>query len=289
MSVADENVLRARGLYESCVLCPRLCRVDRAAGETGYCGMTARPVVASAGPHFGEEAPLVGRGGSGTIFLAGCNLLCIFCQNADISHGRSGETTDPGGLARVMRRLEARGCENVNFVTPTHFMPDVLEALAVARNEGFGAPVVYNTGGYERVECLRLLEGAVDVYMPDLKFLDAEFARRVSDAPDYPEFAAAAVLEMHRQVGDLEISDGVATRGLLVRHLVMPGCVHDSRAVIDFLADCVSPKTYVNVMAQYRPLFRAAEVPEIDRYPEPAEIREAKRYALERGLRLDEQ
>jgi len=277
-----------QALLQSCSLCPRDCGVDRLAGETGYCRVGAEAVVASHGPHFGEESPLVGHGGSGTIFFSGCQLRCIFCQNSDISHQVAGVPTTPEALARMMLELQRIGCHNVNFVTPTHVTPHLLEALRLARRAGFTLPTVYNCGGYEKVETLALCEGLIDIYMPDTKFTDPELARRLAAAPDYPQVMRAALIEMHRQVGDLLISQGIARRGLLVRHLVMPGGVESAREVIDFLADHISPNTYVNVMAQYRPVFRAGEVPEIDRRPTPEEYDAARSHAMARGLRLAE-
>jgi putative pyruvate formate lyase activating enzyme len=244
-------------------------------------------LVASAGPHSGEEACLVGHGGSGTIFLGGCNLLCRFCQNAETSHGREGTPASPEAVARLMRRLEDSGCENVNLVTPTHVAPALAEAIVLAREEGLGVPVVWNCGGYEFVEALRALDGLVEIYMPDLKTLDAAFARAAFDAPDYPARAREAIREMQRQVGDLVLEDGVAARGLLVRHLVMPGMGEDTRRVLDFLAREVSPRTFVNVMGQYRPCYRAGEIDGLDlRRPTVDEIGAARRYAAGRGLRL---
>ncbi len=271
-----------------CRICPRECGVDRLAGETGYCGVGAEAVVASRGPHFGEEPPLVGRGGSGTIFFSGCSLRCIFCQNSDISHQVVGVPAAPEALARMMLELQRIGCHNVNFVTPTQVTPHILKAIRLARQGGLTVPTVYNCGGYEKVETLALCEGLIDIYMPDTKFADPESARRLANAPDYPDRLWPALREMHRQVGDLVIEDGVARRGLLVRHLVMPGGVEAARQAIDFLADYISPDTYINVMAQYRPVFRAREVPEIDRRPTPQEYQAARNYALERGLRLAE-
>ncbi|KPK63285.1 MAG: hypothetical protein AMK73_05280 [Planctomycetes bacterium SM23_32] len=276
----------AYGLANPCRICPRLCRVDRPAGEKGYCGIGALPVVSSAGPHYGEERPLVGRGGSGTIFLAGCNLLCVFCQNYDISHGRAGQAATPAEIARVMILLERRGCENVNFVTPSHVAPWLMDAVRRARLEGFRAPIVYNCGGYEMTETLRLLEGTVDIYMPDAKFWSAETAFRYATARDYVERMRAALIEMHRQVGVLCIEDGVARRGLLVRHLVMPGLVEESKQVLRFVADEVSPHTYVNVMDQYRPMYEAHDYVEIARPITGREFREVGDYARGLGLNL---
>jgi len=272
--------------FRACRLCPRGCGVDRTAGEVGFCGIGADLVVGSVGPHFGEEDVLVGSGGSGTIFLAGCNLLCLFCQNADLSHGRRGRVFTADECAAAMLMLERGGCHNVNFVTPTHVAPLVAEAIRRARAAGLRVPIVYNCGGYESVAALRALEGLVEVYMPDFKFWDSTRAAAACNAPDYPEAARAAVLEMHRQVGDLEITDGLATRGLLVRHLVMPGGVEEGVAIVDFLADEVSSNTYVNVMPQYRPCHRARGVPGLDRYPTRQEFRRVVEHAEARGLRL---
>jgi putative pyruvate formate lyase activating enzyme len=286
--IRTAGALRLLRLLQSpCRLCPRSCGARRAEGELGVCGVGSEVLVASAGPHSGEEACLVGHGGSGTIFLGGCNLLCRFCQNAETSHGREGTPASPEAVARLMRRLEDTGCENVNFVTPTHVAPSLAEAIARARAEGLEIPVVWNCGGYESVEALRALEGLVEIYMPDLKTLDADFAGAAFDAPDYPDRAREAIREMQRQVGDLVLEDGVAARGLLVRHLVMPGMGEDTRRVLDFLAREVSPRAFVNVMGQYRPCYRAGEIDGLDlRRPTVDEIGAARRYAAGLGLRL---
>jgi putative pyruvate formate lyase activating enzyme len=260
--------------------------VDRPRGELGYCGIGAQAVISSVGPHFGEEPPLVGRGGSGTIFLAGCNLLCIFCQNHDISHGRRGTPQTPARIAKTMLTLERLGCHNVNFVTPTHVTPQLLEAILIARGDGLRVPIVWNCGGYESLGSLRLLEGHIEIYMPDAKFADVETARRLADAPDYPDVMKAAIKEMHRQVGDLVIEDGLARRGLLVRHLVMPAGGAETRAIIDFLADEVSPDAFVNVMGQYHPQHGACRDGVVGRRPTLGEISSAREYARSRGLRL---
>jgi putative pyruvate formate lyase activating enzyme len=260
--------------------------VNRQGGESGFCGIGAEAVVASAGPHFGEEDVLVGRGGSGTIFLAGCNLGCIFCQNYEISHGREGRPASPADIARMMLRLERLGCSNINFVTPTHVTPQLMHAILTAREQGLRVPIVYNCGGYEKLETLQALEGFIEIYMPDAKYADREAARELSDAPDYPEVNRAALREMQRQVGDLAIEGGIATRGLLVRHLVLPNGMAGSRPVLDFLAKEISPRTYVNVMAQYRPCYRAGGCPKITRPPTREEFLDAYDYAARLGLRL---
>jgi len=258
---------RADALYghlKSCDLCPRMCRVDRTAGETGYCRVGEKAVVSSYGPHPGEEPELVGRNGSGTIFFASCNLLCVFCQNADISHGMRGAVQTDGQLADKMLRLQGMGCHNINLVTPTHFVPQIVRALDIAAGAGLRLPIVYNSGGYDRAEILRELDGIIDIYMPDMKFSGTVAAEKYMNAPDYPEAVKAALVEMHRQVGDLEVdAHGVATRGLLIRHLVMPGGLAGSEEFARFVAEKISRSTYVNVMPQYRPEHRAREFPEL--------------------------
>jgi len=272
--------------FRACCVCPRNCGVDRVSGETGFCGIGAALVIGSVGPHFGEEDVLVGWGGSGTIFLAGCNLLCLFCQNADLSHHRRGRAFTVDECAAAMLVLEQSGCHNVNFVTPTHVTPLLAEAVRRARAAGLRVPIVYNCGGYESMETLRTLEGEVEIYMPDFKFWDPERAEALARAPDYPQVARQAILEMYRQVGDLQTSGGLATRGVMVRHLVLPGGVEDGLAIVDFLADEVSPNTYVNVMPQYRPCHQARGLPGMDRYPTRREFRQVYEHAEERGLRL---
>jgi putative pyruvate formate lyase activating enzyme len=266
-----------------------VCRVDRTTGERGVCGTGARAIVASYGPHFGEESPLVGTGGSGTVFFSGCSLRCVFCQNYGISHLLEGEEATADRLAAIFLAVQRMGCHNLNLVTPTHATPQIMEALAIAAGKGFSLPVVYNCGGYERLETLRELSGVVDIYMPDLKFLEAAPAARYCAAPDYPDVAREAVREMARQVGPLVIDrNGIAVRGLLVRHLVMPGDASATRKVIDFLAAEIGTDTYLNLMDQYRPCGRAAEFPEIARRVSPPEWEEARAYALREGLtRLD--
>jgi len=277
-------------LASPCRICPRRCGVDRPSGQTGYCKIRGVPIVASAGPHFGEEPPLVGAaGGSGTIFLSGCNLMCVFCQNHDVSHGAVGAPADPTRIAKLMLELAELGCPNINFVTPTHVAPWLMDAVARARDAGLRIPIVWNCGGYEDLEMLRLLEGTVDIYMPDAKFWDPATAERLARAPDYPDRMREALHEMHRQVGDLCTEPGpggvpVATRGLLVRHLVMPGGLAETRAILDFIATEISRGTWVNVMGQYRPLHRAREHPDIARPLTRAEHAEAVAHARALGL-----
>jgi putative pyruvate formate lyase activating enzyme len=285
----SKRVEQALAWLEECRLCPRQCGVNRARGEIGYCGIGREAIVASYGPHFGEEAPLVGIGGSGTIFFSGCNLRCIFCQNYDISLHGEGRHVTPAQLAAMMLSLQQRACHNINFVTPTHVLPQILEALVIAASDGLRVPIVWNCGGYESSEAIRLLEGIVDIYMPDFKYGDAEAAKEFSNAPDYPEKAEAAVREMHGQVGDLDIgSRGIARRGLLVRHLVMPGKVAGTDKVMRILAS-ISPNTYVNIMSQYRPCAGAVGHPVIGRRIRYEEYRDALAAARAAGLkRVDE-
>jgi len=256
-----EIIEEAYEILNNCTLCPRRCRVDRLGGEVGFCKTGEQAVVSSWDPHFGEEAPLVGRRGSGTVFFTHCNLLCIFCQNYDISHLGYGRVVSANDLADIMLSLQAAGCHNINMVTPSHVVPQILVAVAIAAEKGLRVPLVYNTGGYDRVSTLRLLEGIIDIYMPDFKFWDRHVADEICQAPDYPAVARLAVKEMHRQVGDLVIDEaGIARRGLLVRHLVLPGGLSGTETVMAYIASDISENTYVNVMAQYRPCGRAHEV-----------------------------
>jgi putative pyruvate formate lyase activating enzyme len=244
-------------------------------------------MVSSFGPHFGEEPVLVGYGGSGTIFFTGCNLGCIFCQNYDISHLMNGEYISTAELADIMLYLQERGCENINLVTPTHQTPQIADALLLARRRGLKLPVVYNCGGYESVEVLRELEGVVDIYMPDVKTFDSTFAKNYLSAEDYPEVVKVALLEMLRQVGHLQVSrKGTATSGLLVRHLVMPGYTEDSRAILLWLAENLGTETYVNVMEQYFPAYKACNYPALCKRVSREEFEEVYRFAQELGFRL---
>jgi putative pyruvate formate lyase activating enzyme len=280
-------VRRLWELMNPCVICPRNCRVNRSKGELGFCGIPALPVVSSIGPHFGEERVLVGAGGSGTIFFAGCNLGCVFCQNYDISHHRHGEPVTVENLAGFMLDLQSYGCHNINFVTPTHVAPAIAAAIEEGRKKGLRLPTVYNSGGYDSVGTLKLLDGYMDIYMPDMKFSDDSAAREIANASDYPEISFAAVKEMHRQVGDLLMNEaGLATRGLLVRHLVLPNKMAGSFKVIDFLTAEISPRTTINVMDQYRPCYKAASYIQINRSSTAGEVDEVRRYARDKGLNV---
>ncbi len=285
-----ESIERSRRWLEKCTMCPRMCRINRMAGETAYCRTGREAVVASYGPHFGEERPLVARGGSGTIFFSHCNLFCVFCQNYSISHGGEGISVSPQTLSEIMLNLQQQGCHNINFVTPSHVIAQILESLPSAIEKGLNVPLVYNTSGYDRVSALKLLDGIVDIYMPDFKFWDSQVALDLADAPNYPAKACKAVSEMHRQVGDLECDHkGVAQRGLLVRHLVMPNELSGSAFIFRFLAREISPNTYVNVMSQYHPCGSAVGRADIGRCVTPTEFDEALQAARQAGLtRLDE-
>jgi len=299
----SEPVRRLREMMNPCTLCPRRCKVSRNEGQVGFCGITDMPVVSSVGPHFGEESVLVGAGGSGTIFFAGCNLGCIFCQNYDISHHRRGHKITIEQLALSMLELHSHyGCSNINLVTPTHVIPAIAATIELARKKELKLPIVYNCGGYDSVETLKLLEGFVDIYMPDMKYADPKVAKELSAAADlsascsadlsagcladYPQINQAAVKEMHRQVGDLQIENGLAKRGLLIRHLVLPNRLAGSFKIIDFLANGISSKTAINVMDQYRPCFKAFSNLLINRRPTKEEIEEVLRYAVDKGLRV---
>jgi putative pyruvate formate lyase activating enzyme len=280
----ESRVAQAYRRLEACDLCPRRCGVDRRL-RTGTCHTGQSALVASAGPHFGEEAPLVGRGGSGTIFFSWCNLTCRYCQNASISQGGEGRARSPEQLAGLMLDLQRQGCHNVNLVSPSHVVPQILAATLIAARRGLRVPLVYNTGGYDAPETLALLDGVIDIYMPDCKYADPEVGARYSGVPDYPAVNQAAVREMHRQVGDLLIEHGLARRGLLVRHLVLPEGLAGTEQVIRFLT-ALSPHTVVNVMGQYRPCHQAYGLPPLDRRVTRVEVQAAQQVAREAGLRL---
>jgi putative pyruvate formate lyase activating enzyme len=295
MHRADGLIARVRlaiAELETCRACPRNCGVDRTAGDLPQCRIGRKARVSAAFPHFGEERCLRGTSGSGTIFFSSCNLYCVFCQNWDISSYPAGRELNASELADVMLRLQEAGCHNINLVTPEHVVPQIIEALAVAVPAGLRLPLVYNTSAYDGLPSLRLMDGLVDIYMPDFKFWAPETARRLARAQDYPQVARAAIAEMHRQVGVLTIGpDGLARRGLLVRHLVMPGQARETAAILRWLAEEISPDTYLNIMDQYRPEHRVPGNPryaDIDRRASPAEVAAAAASARRAGLwRLD--
>lgn len=273
-------------ILRNCRLCPRQCGVNRLDGQKGFCSSTARLKIASFAPHFGEERPLVGSGGSGTIFFSNCNLLCCFCQNWEINHRGDGNQVAHEDLANMMLTLQRRGCHNVNFVTPTHVVPHIIKALRLAIAKGFTLPLVYNNGGYDSLEVVRMLDGIIDIYLPDFKYQDGTLAAKYSSgASDYPEIASASIKEMHRQVGELQLdSNGVARRGLIIRHLVMPGNIAGTDRFVRWVAKELSASTFVNIMAQYRPEHKAFDYPEISRRITNQEWVQAQSWAKAAGL-----
>lgn len=274
---------------KDCSLCPRNCHADRLSGDLGTCKTGELAMVSSYMPHFGEERPISGSQGSGTIFFTNCNLLCSFCQNFDISHEGRGQPVASRELADMMLTLQAIGCHNINFVTPSHVVPQIVQALMPAIEDGLRIPLVYNSGGYDHVSTLELLDGIIDIYMPDFKFWDPGIARDTCTAPNYPEMARRAISEMYRQVGDLRMDNrGIAERGLLIRHLVMPRGLAGTRGIMEFLSREISPETYVNIMPQYRPCGNAWDIPLLSRPIEMDEYRQALQEAIDAGLsRLD--
>lgn len=277
--------------YDNCQLCPRQCRVNRNRGETGVCGAGNRVKVSSAHPHLGEERPLVGRYGSGTIFLSHCNLLCLYCQNWDISHGAEGDEISDEQLAGLMLRMQSIGCHNINFVTPTHYLPNIVAAIQLAGEKGLGIPIVYNTGGYDSIEMLKLLDGIIDIYLPDFKYADAGTAAKYSHGvQDYPRIAKEGLLEMHRQVGVLKVDENnIAVRGLMIRHLVLPNNLAGTEDLVKFVAEQLDPKTYINIMPQYRPCHKAHSHQDLNRSLTMHEYQSALDLAKKYGLtNLDE-
>ncbi|MEJ5228630.1 MAG: radical SAM protein [Pseudothermotoga sp.] len=285
---AYELTKRAELLYskmKNCELCPRRCHVNRLQGEIGSCGVASLPLVVSYGPHFGEESFLVASRGSGTIFFSGCNLACVFCQNWTISQAREGEEISTEELAKIMLRVQSLGCRNLNLVTPTHQIAMIVEALAIAVRHGFTLPIVYNCGGYESVETLKLLEGVVDIYMPDIKYGDDDSAMKYSGISDYVEISTNALREMYRQVGPLKIEKGIAVRGVFVRHLVLPEDIAKTEKVFEMIAS-VSREIPVNVMSQYYPTHRAFEYKELSRRIYSSEFEKAVEMAKSFGLKV---
>jgi putative pyruvate formate lyase activating enzyme len=287
----EKRARRALALLDgpTCKVCPRFCKVDRLADERGLCRIGRRAVVASHFPHFGEENCLRGWRGSGTVFFAGCNLRCVFCQNFDVSWEVQGREVAAEQLASMMLELQAHGCHNINWVTPEHVVPQILEALPVAIDRGLRLPIVYNTSAYDSADSLELMDGVVDVYMPDLKLISSEHARRYLGKREYSDVMRRNVLEMHRQVGELVVdSEGLARRGLICRHLVMPGLVDETEAVLSWVADELGPGTYVNLMGQYYPAGKVGKdgrYEEIDRRPGRDELERAFEIADSLGLR----
>jgi len=284
-----ERVEAAKALLNNCQVCPQHCGVNRLAGEIGKCHTGRLAAVSSYGPHFGEEAPLVGKHGSGTIFFTNCNLKCLFCQNYDISQLGDGDEVSKEELAKMMLALQNRGCHNINFVSPTHVVPQILEALEIAINLGLMLPLIYNSGGYDSIETMEILDGIVDIYMPDMKYSDEKTAEELSGVKKYPYINRAAIREMHRQVGDLQTDeDGIAIRGLLIRHLVLPHSLAGTKETMKFIAEEISQNSYVNLMSQYHPCYKAFQVPQLARPSLKQEMIEAIKFARQAGLnRLD--
>ncbi|MFA5347226.1 MAG: radical SAM protein [Methanoregula sp.] len=285
------RIERAYNLLESCTLCPRRCRINRLNDERGFCRTGLLPVISSYGPHFGEEPPLVGHNGSGTIFVTHCNLACQFCQNFDISQCGKGEEVSCKKLAEMMTCLQDRGCHNINLVTPTHIVPQILASLEIAIQDGLHIPLVYNCGGYDSVDTLRLLEGIIDIYMPDVKYGSDGIAGTLSHARNYIATMKAGILEMHRQVGDLVSENGIAVRGMIIRHLVLPENLAGSDLVLPWVAQEISPDSYVNIMDQYHwptsvlpPEFIREDYPALLRPITEKEYRDTIRWGRAAGL-----
>jgi putative pyruvate formate lyase activating enzyme len=269
---------------ESCKICPLSCGVNRLENETGFCHVGRKARVYSYTPHFGEEAPLVGVHGSGTIFFSGCNMGCVFCQNYEISQMNRGHEVEAKVLAGMMIHLQDLGCHNINFVTPTHIVPQILEALVLARDTGLSVPLVYNSGGYDFVDTLKRLDGIFDIYMPDAKYGSDEMAMKYSNAPKYTHYMKTSIKEMHRQTGDLQIKDDIAIRGLLIRHLILPFDLAGTAEIVRYLAEEISKDTYLNIMAQYHPEYKACSYPELDRRITMKEYSDVVKLAVDAGL-----
>lgn len=272
-------------ILKACSLCPRKCGSNRLENETGHCKTGKNAVICSFHPHFGEEPELVGTYGSGTIFFSYCNLLCNFCQNFEISHLGEGRDVTEQELAGIMLELQQMGCHNINLVTPTHVVPQIITALEIAHKNGLTVPIVYNSGGYDRVSTLKFMEGLIDIYMPDFKFWSSEVAEKTCNAPDYPEVARKAIMEMHRQVGNLQTNPaGIAQKGLLIRHLVLPENLAGTGEICEFISKNISPDTYVNIMPQYRPCGLAHQIEGLDRRLTAKEYLDAIKIAGDQGL-----
>lgn len=282
----SQRIEKLHSIYENCHLCPRDCRINRLNGQTGKCQASSKVKVSSAVPHFGEESPLVGRNGSGTIFFSNCSLRCVYCQNYTISIEGEGVEISDDRLAESMIKIQKLGCHNINLVTPTHYVPNIVNALQKAIPMGLRIPLVYNTGGYDRLETLQLLDGIIDIYLPDCKYMDPEQAAKYSDgAYSYPHYAKIGLKEMHRQVGDLKVDRRrTAIQGLMIRHLVLPNRVAGTQDFLKFVAENISKTSYINIMRQYRPEYKATEYPKIARRITRYEYEEALRWAQTYGL-----
>lgn len=288
LGIERTRISGAYQMMDPCSLCPRRCRARRGRGEQGICGEGGEVRIAGICPHFGEEDCFVGKGGSGAIFFTGCPLTCVFCQNAEIAKGHVGVVCATTDLMEAMLRLQELGLENVNLVTPTQFIPQILEACVMARNRGLAIPYIYNTSGYESCDALQLLEGVIDIYLPDFKFWTPHSSAHYLGVEDYSAYCKFAIKEMWRQVGDLRIENGRATRGLLVRHLVMPGLLEESQAILRFLAQEVSPAMHVNIMGGYRPLRQTEMYPELALPTSVEQVSQVREFARSLGLTLVE-
>ncbi len=285
--IIKKRVKELRELLKNCHLCPHHCEVNRIKGETGICNSDSRLKIASYGPHYGEEAPLVGNKGSGTIFFSNCSLKCVYCQNYEISQKGIGNYVKPAELAEIMLNLQERGCHNINFVTPTHMVYGIIKAVDIAAEKGLEIPLVYNTGGYDSVNTLKLLDGIIDIYMPDVKYASNKKAEKYSNAPNYYDIIKEVLKEMYNQVGDLKIENGIAKKGLLVRHLVLPADIAGTKEIINFLVNNISTNTYLNLMEQYYPSFQADNYPELNKRIDYRNYNELLKFAKEQGLRID--
>lgn len=287
----DETWLR--NIMSDCILCPRACHADRLKGQTGYCGQTAEIMAARASLHYWEEPCISGTSGSGTVFFSGCNLKCVFCQNHNIAIGKAGRIITPEHLTEIYLQLQEQGANNINLVTPTHFLPQIVLSLEAAKKQGLHIPVVYNTGSYESPDALHHLDGLVDIYLPDLKYFSTELSATYSHAPDYFETACAAIAEMYRQVGDpvIDPSTGLMQQGVIVRHLILPGQTKDSKKVLRYLHETYGNHIYISIMNQYTPLPHAADIEELNRTVTPEEydrvLRFAERIGIEQGFRQE--
>ena len=285
----QEKIQTARKIMNACEICPRQCRVNRNSGETGICKTAGNAVLYRYKVHYGEETPLIGANGSGSFFFTHCNLRCIFCQNFEMSHQGKGREITAEEMAGMMLTLQKSGCSNINFITPTHVIPQILSALGIAIHKGLSIPLVYNSSGYESVETLKLLDGVIDIYMPDFKFWDPEISEKLCGVRDYAEKTRAAIIEMHRQTGDLVLDEtGTARRGLLLRHLILPSGLAGTRDIMRFTARQISPNTYVNIMPQFKPYYRSREVRELMNRITECDYADVLKTAREEGItRID--
>lgn len=281
----SDQFLDYKKLLSNCILCPRNCHADRASGKKGYCSQDDRLVVARAALHMWEEPCISGTRGSGTVFFSGCSVGCVYCQNHNIAKGKAGKIITTERLAEIFIELQNKGAHNINLVTPSHYIPQIIDAVNLSKNNGFRIPIVYNTGGYEKTETIKMLDGIVDVYLPDLKYMDGDIAQKYSNCKDYFSYASSAINEMARQVSVPEFdSDGIMTKGVIVRHMMLPGCLEDSKNIIKYLYETFGNNIYISIMNQYTPLPHVAIYPEINRKITDEEYDELIDYAVELGV-----